>query len=81
MEETAVLDQFDAIEKRVGQLIEICRALESENSELKSNVDRLERELQAKVEGESRHQAERVTIRTRIDTLLAKLEGFGDLQH
>ena len=81
MEETAVLDQFDAIEKRVGQLIEICRALESENSELKSSVDRLERELQAKVEGESRHQVERETIRTRIDTLLAKLEGFGDLRH
>lgn len=78
MEEKAVWDQFDDIEKRVGQLIEICQTLESENTNLRSRVEQLEKELQATVEAESRHQAERQTIRTRIDALLAKLEGFAD---
>ena len=78
MEATAVLDRFDDIEKRVGQLISVCQTLESENTDLKNKVERLEKELQARVEAENHYQDERRTIRTRIDTLLAKLEGFTD---
>ncbi len=78
MDEKAVLDRFDDIEQRVGQLIGICQALEVENTDLKSKVERLEKELHTRVEAESQYEAERRTIRSRIDTLLAKLEGFAD---
>ncbi len=74
MEEQTILDQFDAIEERVGQLLEICRSLQSDNAELKAKVELLERDLEAKVEAENRYQAERANVRSKIDGLLAKIE-------
>jgi FtsZ-binding cell division protein ZapB len=74
LEEQTILEQFDTIEERVGQLLEICRSLQADNAELKTKVDRLERDLEAKVEAESRYQAERDRVRSKIDGLLTKIE-------
>jgi chromosome segregation ATPase len=74
MEGQTILEQFDTIEERVGQLLESCRALQDDNAELKSKVDKLERDLETKVEAENRYQAERDRVRAKIDGLLAKLE-------
>ena len=81
MEDKTFLEQFDTIEKRVGQLLEICQALQAEKAELQNRVDRLERELQAKAEAENRHQTERETIRSRIDALLSRLDGLDGPPH
>jgi FtsZ-binding cell division protein ZapB len=74
VENQNIFEQFDTIEERVGRLIEICRSLQDDNTELKDKVDRLERDIEAKVEAENRYQAERDRFRSKIDGLLAKLE-------
>ncbi|HDI60588.1 MAG TPA: cell division protein ZapB [Desulfobacteraceae bacterium] len=74
MEEQTILDQFDTIEERVGQLLEICRSLQADNAALKNKVESLEKELEAKVEAEQRYHAERERVRSKIDGLLVKLE-------
>ncbi len=74
MEDQTILDQFDTIEERVGQLLEICRSLQADNSALKSRIENLEKDLEVKIEAEQKYQAERERVRSKIDGLLVKLE-------
>jgi len=69
------LDQFTAIEKKVEKLIEISRSLQAANLELHHKIKQLEEELHRKDESVKRHGEEKAFIRSRIDNLLAKLEG------
>jgi protein-arginine kinase activator protein McsA len=71
-----VLKQFDEIEQKVGKLIDVCKSLEATNLEFKTKIERLEEELQGKVEAENDYQEERALIRSKVDSLLARL---GDL--
>lgn len=75
MDKEALLDQFAAIEKKVEKLIEISKSLEVANLELHHKIKQLEEELHLKNVSEKRHAEERAFIRSRIDNLLAKLEG------
>ncbi len=74
MEDEKILKQFEAIEARLENLIQICREKETQNKELISRVDYLEEELRAKVEAEQRIMEEKAQIRSRIDRLLKRLE-------
>jgi regulator of replication initiation timing len=74
LEDQTILDQFDTIEERVGQLLEICRSLQADNSALKSRIENLEKDLEVKIEAEQKYQAERERVRSKIDGLLVKLE-------
>ena len=74
MENEAILQQFDEIEEKVERLIKVCKLFEATNLELKNKIEMLEKELQGKVEGERSYAEERGLIRSRIDSLLAKLE-------
>jgi len=69
-----ILRQFDEIENKVETLIAECKALEETNFELRNQIKALEEELQTKVEAESRYAEQRNLIRTKIDSLLVKLE-------
>jgi protein-arginine kinase activator protein McsA len=71
-----VLRQFDEIEQKVGKLIDVCKSLEATNLEFKNKIERLEEELQGKVEAENNYQEERALIRSKVDSLLARLEGL-----
>jgi protein-arginine kinase activator protein McsA len=71
-----VLKQFDEIEQKVGKLIDVCKSLEATNLEFKTKIERLEEELQGKVEAENNYQEERALIRSKVDSLLARLEGL-----
>jgi chromosome segregation ATPase len=73
-----IVKQFEEIERKVESLIEICRQLEATNSELNHKVAQLEKELQSKVEEEKRYQAEKDLIRSKVDSLLARLEDISD---
>ena len=75
MENDALLDQFAAIEKKVEKLIEISKSLQTANLELHQKIKQLEEELHLKDESVKRHGEEKAFIRSRIDNLLAKLEG------
>lgn len=74
MDDHRILQQFESIESKVEQLIEVCRAKEAANAELTQKIDRLEEELQKKAEAENQYKAEREKIRSRIDHLLLRLE-------
>jgi protein-arginine kinase activator protein McsA len=68
------LRQFEEIEKKVESLIEVNKSLEATNLELRNKIKRLEEELQGKVEAENNYVEERALIRSRIDSLLVRLE-------
>jgi hypothetical protein len=69
-----ILGQFEKIEKKVERLIEICKSQETTNFELTHKIKSLEEELQAKVEAEKRFAQEKALIRSKIDSLLVRLE-------
>ena len=75
MDNDALLGQFGAIEKKVEKLIEISKSLQTDNLELHHKIRQLEEELHLKDESVKRHGEEKAFIRSRIDNLLAKLEG------
>ncbi|MBU0697919.1 MAG: cell division protein ZapB [Proteobacteria bacterium] len=80
MDNELILRQFDEIEEKVGKLIDVCKSLEATNLELKNKIGRLEEELQGKVEAENNYQEERALIRSKIDSLLIRLEDITETQ-
>ena len=74
MDNESILKQFEEIEKKVENLINVCKSFETTKLELKNKVERLEEELQGKVEAENNYAQERALIRSKIDGLLGRLE-------
>ena len=74
MDNEIFLNQFDQIEKKVEQLIVVCKSLEVTNLELSNKIKSLEEELQGKIEAEKKIAEEKALIRSKIDNLLVKLE-------
>lgn len=78
MDNEFIVKQFEEIEKKVENLINVCKSFETTNLELRNKIERLEGELQGKVEAESNYTQERALIRSKIDGLLVKLEDISD---
>jgi uncharacterized coiled-coil DUF342 family protein len=74
-----ILKQFEEIEKKVENLINVCKSLKTTNLELRNKVERLEEELQGKVETENNYAQERALIRSKIDGLLGRLEDMTEV--
>jgi len=68
-----VFRQFEEIEQKVERLIEICKARETANLELKLKIKSLEEEIQGKVEAERSYAEEKALIRSKIDGLLTRI--------
>ena len=80
MDNEKILRQFDEIEQKIGKLIDVYESLEATNVELKTKIERLEEELQGKVEVENKYQEERALIQSKIDSLLVRLEDITETQ-
>ncbi|UCD32865.1 MAG: cell division protein ZapB [Desulfobacterales bacterium] len=80
MNNHTIFSQFEEIEKKVGKLIDVCKSLETTNLELNNKIERLEEELQTKVEAENSYQEERALIRSKIDGLLGRIEEITEAQ-
>ena len=78
MDNEFILRQFDEIEQKVERLIGICKSHEATNLELRNKIKGLEEELQAKVEAEKSYTEERAIIRSKIDTILDRLEDMSE---
>ena len=76
MDNELILRLFEKIEKKVESLIEVNKSLEATNLELGNKIKRLEEELQGKVETENNYVEEKALIRSKIDSLLVRLENF-----
>ena len=74
MDNAIFFDQFSQIEKKVARLIAICKENEAANSELQNKIKSLEEELLGKIEAEKSYAQEKALIRSKIDSLLVKIE-------
>ena len=74
MDNAIISDQFNQIEEKVARLIAICRENEAANLELKNKIKSLEEELLGKIEAEKSHAREKALIRSKIDSLLVRIE-------
>ena len=74
MDNAIISNQFNDIEKKVVRLIEICKKHEAANLELKNKIKSLEEELLGKIEAEKSNVQEKALIRSKIDSLLVKIE-------
>jgi len=75
-----VIRQFEEIEHKVERVIEACKSHEATNLELINKIERLEEELQKKTEAENKYLEERALIRTKIDSLLVRLEDIAEVE-
>lgn len=80
MEDEVILKQFDEIEKKVERLIGVNKSLKKNNIVLKGKIEQLERELQLKVEAENHQTEAKALIRSKIDGLMARLDGITEAQ-
>ena len=76
MSDELVFRQFEEIEQKLERLIEICKAHEATNLELKLKIKNLEEEIQGKVEAERSYAEEKALIRSKVDGLLARIDGM-----
>jgi hypothetical protein len=74
LDNAIIFNQFNDIEAKVARLIEICKKHEAANLELKNKIKSLEEELLGKIEAEKSHAQEKALIRSKIDSLLVKIE-------
>jgi protein-arginine kinase activator protein McsA len=70
-----LLRQFQDIEQKVESVIEVCKSFKTRNLELLNKIERLEEELQNKnIEAENSYNEQKALIRSKIDSLLVRLE-------
>jgi hypothetical protein len=74
LDNAIISDRFNDIELKVARLIEICKKHEAANLELQNKIKSLEEELLGKIEAEKSHAQEKALIRSKIDSLLVKIE-------
>jgi hypothetical protein len=74
LDNAIISNQFNDIETKVARLIEICKRHEAANLQLKNKIKSLEEELLGKIEAEKSHAQEKALIRSKIDSLLVKIE-------
>ncbi|MFH0996913.1 MAG: cell division protein ZapB [Pseudomonadota bacterium] len=77
--EMLLMQQFEEIEQKLERLIAICSSLEVKNIQLGNTISSLEAELRFKTEALENYSEERTMIRSRIDTLLVKLENIAEM--
>jgi FtsZ-binding cell division protein ZapB len=76
LEREKVLEQFGQLENRIENLISSVKRLEAENVELKNKNQELGTQLQAKIMAERENDEVKGLIRSKIDSLMGKLDEF-----
>ena len=74
VDEEGFAEQFKKLEDRVEELVRMCNELQNAKAELGKKVEKLEKSLAAKDESEQGYLEERSMIRSRMDSLLEKLD-------
>lgn len=74
MDNNQITKNFDEIEIKIQKIIEVRKSQENELQELKDYIAQLEEELQEKIDAENKLIEERLFVRSKIDSLLSKLQ-------
>jgi len=80
LDNDTILKQFNEIENRVESLISRCSSLEAANSDLTASVKNLEATLKDKEAVENQDGEVRTLIRSKIDSLLERLDGITEVE-
>ena len=80
MDNELILQQFEEIEQKVERLIKVCQTLNAANQELKAENVTLKQALQGKTEAEKQNIEVRTLIRSKIDSLMSRLDGIAELE-
>jgi hypothetical protein len=78
LDNEAIIKQFGEIENKIDSLVKTNKYLESTNAELKEKIASLEVELRKKTELEDRNSEVKTLIRSKIDSLMEKLDGVSE---
>jgi predicted nucleic acid-binding Zn-ribbon protein len=76
LDRETVLQQFSQLEKKIEDLIESCKRLESTNADLNQQNQQLSQQLEEKIATEQEHDDLKGLIRSRIENLMGKLDGI-----
>jgi peptidoglycan hydrolase CwlO-like protein len=74
VEEDSFPGQFKKLEDKIEALVQTCRNLQQNRSELESKIHDLEEFIKAKVAAEQEYAEEKSMIRAKVDDLLSKLD-------
>jgi uncharacterized coiled-coil DUF342 family protein len=74
LDNNQITKNFDEIEDKIQKIIDVRRSQENELQELKDYIAQLEEELQEKIDAENKLIEERLFVRSKIDSLLSKLQ-------
>ena len=78
MDIEAILQQFELIEQKVEHVVQARNQLKQENADLNNTVSQLESVIQQKTEAERKHEELTALVRSKIDSLINRLEGTTD---
>ena len=76
MDNETILSQLNAIEQKIGELISECKRLDAHNHELKRQNETLRVHLDEKVVVEKQNEEVKQVIRSKIDSLMGRLDEF-----
>lgn len=74
MDNNQITKNFDDIETKIQNILDGRKSQEKEMQELKDYIAQLEEELQEKIDAENKLIEERLFVRSKIDSLLNKLQ-------
>jgi cell division protein ZapB len=70
-----ILQQFELIEQKVEHVVRARNQLQKENDELNNRIVQLENLVEEKAEAQKRNEELTALVRTKIDSLIGRLEG------
>lgn len=76
MDKEQIINQFNDIEARIEKLLVVCKRLDVENIELRNQNNLLNSLLEEKNEAEKQNDEIKRVIRSKIDSLMGKLDEF-----
>ena len=71
-----ILQQFELIEQKVEHVVQARKQLQKENQDLSNRISQLENLIQEKAEVQKKHEELTALVRTKIDSLIGRLEGI-----
>jgi hypothetical protein len=78
VKQVTVLQHFDALEKKIEHLIETCKRLETAKAELEQKNLEIAQQLQEKIVEQQQHQELKGLIRSKIDSLMGRLDELAE---
>ena len=73
-----VINQFNELEMKIEHLIETCKRLEDEKSDLIQKNQELNLQLQEMINTERQHNELKELVRSKIDSLMGKLDELSE---